>query len=326
MKVLVLTDHGVHSPANSVYSLSKAILDSGSVASLDVASRGFDFNDKFFKDMKADGIWAAPVLADFKYRTTDELYRRGLKEVDPKEYDLILIRFPYPVVDGFFDFMRTSLDERKIINRPTGIIETSSKEFLLNFPEWTPVCRLLTEAQDIRAMAKEMPLVLKPLRNYGGKGIVRIKDGLVEDGTVISSLDEYLERVDLEWPVLGMKYLKNVGLGDKRIVVSNGDIITSSLRLPREGGWLCNVAQGGSSQHADVDEREEQMVQAISPVLLEKGIVVYGMDTLVDDDGQRVLSEINTLSIGGIFPAELESKIPLSNRVADGILEYFTHL
>ena len=59
---------------------------------------------------------------------------------------------------------------------------------------------------------------------------------------------------------------------------------------------------------------------------LDKGIVVYGMDTLVGDDGQRVLSEINTLSIGGIYPAELTSKIPLSNRVADGILEYFTQL
>ena len=36
---------------------------------------------------------------------------------------------------------------------------------------------------------------------------------------------------------------------------------------------------------------------------------MYGFDTLVDDDGKRVLSEINTLSIGGIGPlAELSGR------------------
>ena len=48
MKVLVLTDHSVHSAANSVYSLTKAILHSDLVASVDVASRGLAQNDAFF--------------------------------------------------------------------------------------------------------------------------------------------------------------------------------------------------------------------------------------------------------------------------------------
>ena len=56
----------------------------------------------FFKQLRVGGIWAAPVREDFEFRTTDELYRRDLREVNPKDYDLILIRFPYPVVDGFF--------------------------------------------------------------------------------------------------------------------------------------------------------------------------------------------------------------------------------
>lgn len=326
IKVLVLTDHSVHSPANSVYSLSTAMLKSEIVSSVDVASRGLACNDVFFEKMKADTIWAAPIQDDFKFRRTDELYRRGLRQVEPNSYDLILIRFPYPVVDGFFDFMSNALDENKIINRPSGILETSTKAFLLNFPEWTPPCRLLHDAESVKLMADEMVMVLKPLRNYGGKGIVRIVNNTAEDGNSILPLDEFLQNSNMEYPVLGMKYLKNVGLGDKRIVVANGEIITSSLRVPKEGGWLCNVAQGGSSTASEPDEREVKMVEAISPVLKERGIVVFGMDTLVDDEGQRVLSEINTLSIGGIYPAELESNIRLSDKVADGILKYFANL
>jgi glutathione synthase len=50
--------------------------------------------------------------------------------------------------------------------------------------------------------------------------------------------------------------------------------------------------------------------------------VLYGFDTLVDDDGKRVLSEINTMSVGGLLPLQEMIGTPVVMNAATGILDY----
>ena len=121
---------------------------------------------------------------------------------------------------------------------------------------------------------------------------------------------------------LSMKYLKNVSEGDKRILVVGGEILASSLRLPAKDSWLCNVAQGGKSVSSEVTEREREIIQTINPTLKKKGVLIYGADTLVDDDGKRVLSEVNTLSVGGFPQAEAQTGKPVINTLISKIFEY----
>ena len=120
-----------------------------------------------------------------------------------------------------------------------------------------------------------------------------------------------------------MKYLKNVKQGDKRIVVVNGQILGASLRLPADNSWLCNVAMGGSSNITQVEKEEEEIIRIINPTLSDKGIVMYGVDTLVGDDGKRVLSEINTTSIGGLPQIAAMNNLPLLERAIDLIWEFY---
>ena len=119
-----------------------------------------------------------------------------------------------------------------------------------------------------------------------------------------------------------MKFLKNVQQGDKRILVVNGQILASSLRLPAEGSWLCNIAQGGTSIPSTVTDKEIQIIKEISPKLSEKGIVFFGADTLVDDQNERVLSEINTLSIGGFPQTEIQTGMPIVQMAIDNMINY----
>ena len=49
------------------------------------------------------------------------------------------------------------------------------------------------------------------------------------------------------------------------------------------------------------------------------------MDTLVDDSGVRVLSEINTLSVGGFGPMELQQQKPVAKMVADQLISFYEH-
>ena len=121
---------------------------------------------------------------------------------------------------------------------------------------------------------------------------------------------------------MAVKFLKNVDKGDKRIVVVNGKIIGSSLRLPAKDSWLCNVAMGGSSVAAVANDEEIKIVERINPKLSELGIVMYGVDTLMGDNGKRVLSEINTTSIGGVVQMEKQQGASLVKRTTNRICDF----
>ena len=99
-------------------------------------------------------------------------------------------------------------------------------------------------------------------------------------------------------------------------------ILAASLRLPAEDSWLCNVAQGGTSVPSQVDADEIKIIETITPKLLEAGILIFGADTLVNDDGKRILSEVNTLSIGGFPQAEKQTGKPILQQTIDAIMQY----
>jgi len=169
----------------------------------------------------------------------------------------------------------------------------------------------------------EFPIVLKPFREYGGNGIVRIDGDKVMEGSQETILEDFLIKYRKNpIPYLGVKFLKNVSKGDKRIVVVDGQIMGASLRLPAKDSWICNVAMGGSSNHTEVDEAEIQIVKRLHPTLSRLGVVMYGVDTLMGDNGKRVLSEINTTSIGGLPQIAKLRGEPLVEKAAGLIWNY----
>jgi len=225
-------------------------------------------------------------------------------------------------------FTATFLDEafpkQFIINAPSGIYEAGSKAFLMNFDTVCPPMKICTSIEDIIQFKKQFPIVLKPFREYGGKGIVRVDGQKVWNGNIEMTFNEFasnLEGGNVEY--LGVKFLNNVKEGDKRIVVVNGKILGASLRLPPQDSWICNVAMGGSSHLSEIVEEENIIVETIDPLLSKMGIVMYGVDTLMGDDGKRVLSEINTTSIGGLVQIAQQKRLPIVEEAVELVLQYF---
>lgn len=326
-KILTLTDHSGHSEENSIYALLKQMIQHPQCASVHIASRGNRINDDFFQTPKSNQLQAFKVDESFSFQNNDQQFSSTIQniKVDTESYDIIFLRLPRPISDGFFSYLTKLFPHQKIINNPLGIQKTSSKQYLLNFPELCPPIQLCKNIDDIIKFSKAFPIVLKPLRNYGGKGIVKIDGNTVVDGQSKILLKDYLPSLEQELDnggYLGMKYLKNVKAGDKRIIVVNGKILGASLRLPVEGSWLCNVAQGGRSVLAEADADEQHIIQTLNPSLLKEGIVMCGVDTLVDDSGKRILSEINTLSIGGFPQAEKQLGKPIIKQAIEGIFDY----
>lgn len=324
-QVLVLTDHSGHSDQNSIYSLLQEMVSHEQCASIDVASRGLSINDAFFQDNDADALHVSRIDKHFAYTDDGAAYTTDLRSADVATYDFVFLRLPRPISDEYILWLEDTFSQAVIVNRPSGIIKTSTKAFLLNFPSVCAEMKLCYSVSEVMEMVNRYPIVLKPLKEYGGRGLLKIDRTHIDDGVELHDTATYLSRISDQIATdgyLAMKYLKNVSEGDKRILVVNGEIMASSLRLPKEGSWLCNVAQGGKSVSTEVTDREKEIIATISPVLIKNGIVIFGADTLVDDDGTRILSEINTLSIGGFPQAQQQSGLPIIKETINKLFEY----
>ena len=331
LKFLILTDHSGHSDQNSLYSLTQRLAADERTQFVFVASRGDKRNDAFFTGNLKAPLFGLKAQADFSFDPTFTQFQSSRQKMHLAEADAVWLRLPPPADRSFFaaltDFAPASAPEKGpiLINHPHGILETGSKAFLCHFPDYTAAVRRVQSKLEVQNFAEQHPIVLKPLEEYGGRGLVRIMDGSAEEGQAKLPLTEWLDNAAeaIEGgKYLAMKYLKNVSEGDKRILVVNGKILGASLRIPAPGQWLCNVSQGGTSIPADVTPEEEAIIATVAPVLLKKGIVIFGADTLTDDDGKRVLSELNTNSIGGFPQAEAQTGRPILQQTINEIYNY----
>lgn len=324
-KLLVLTDHSNHSAENSLYALVQSMRNHPRCAQIDVATRGNEINTSFFDRLIPENIFANKVGEDFAFSPDGSLFKINVRRVSVKDYDVVWLRMPPPLSIDFLNFLSCEFTNQLIMNDPMGIYKTGTKAFLRNFSECCPPMAICESVDAIKQFKEKFPIVLKPYRDYGGRGIVRIDGETVWDGKQKKTFKQFTKELDGKVVnYLGVKFLKNVGQGDKRIVVVNGQIMGASLRLPAKDSWICNVAQGGSSNKTEVSEEELAIIRKIDPVLSKMGIVMYGVDTLVGDDGKRVLSEINTTSIGGLPQiARMEGK-PLVKQATDLLWDYIT--
>ena len=322
--VLILTDHSNHSSENSLYALSVKMLEHSKTSSIDIATRANSKNDEFFACKKDSKLWATRINDSFGYDGQNHPLLQEFHEIDLNNYDLIWLRLPPPLSPNFLNFIADVFEGTVVINNPKSIHQTGSKRFLVNFPTISPPMRVCSSLEEINEFRKQFPIVLKPFNEYGGRGILKIDGEFVTSGTIIYPYARFQEEY-VKNPIeyLGVKFLKNVSQGDKRIVVVNGEVLGASLRLPAENSWMCNVSMGGSSNMSEVQPEEKAMVAQINPLLSEMGIVMYGIDTLVNDDGKRVLSEINTTSIGGLPQIAAMRNEPLVDRAIDLIWDYY---
>jgi glutathione synthase len=323
LRVLVLTDHTNHSAENSVYSLLRSMRKHPRCEQIDIATRANPLNDFFFKNFSDEKLFVHEVDENFAFSPEGKSFKHKVQRESVNDYDAVWLRMPPPLPKPFLIFLKHKFPNQIFINDPDGIYETGSKEFLFNFPEVCAPMKICKSKEDILEFSQQFPIVLKPFRDYGGTGIVRIDGEKVWEGKNEISLDDFFRKLkNTKVEYLGVKFLKNVSKGDKRIVVVNGKMIGASLRLPPKDSWICNVTMGGSAIFAEADADELKIIDQINPTLEKLGIVMYGVDTLMGDDEKRILSEINTTSIGGIIQMEKQQGKALTKATTDQIWNF----
>jgi len=277
LKFLILTDHLGHSKQNSLYSLTRKLVKDSRTAFVFIASRGDDRNNAFFTGKMKAAIYGLTAKENFSFDPSGKQFSSSADHLQYGEADVVWLRLPPPADQNFFahltplfpasapeNFSLSEDEERPlVINHPAGIIETGSKAYLLNFSNFTAAVRRVQSKLEVQRFATLHPIVLKPLQEYGGRGLVRIMNDQAEVGGEQFPLHKWLDTTSADIEAgnyLAMKYLKNVSEGDKRILVVNGEIMGASLRIPAPGQWLCNVSQGGTSVPTEIAPEEEEMI------------------------------------------------------------------
>ena len=91
-------------------------------------------------------------------------------------------------------------------------------------------------------------------------------------------------------------FLPGVAKGDKRIVLIDGEVAGAINRLPGEGEFRSNLAQGGRAEAAELTDREKEICATLGPDLKRRGLLFVGIDVI----GGEWLTEINVTSPTGI--------------------------
>ena len=265
------------------------------------------------------------VDTNFSYSEDGKWYR-DTREINLAHANALFLRMDRPFTDKQLRCLSQNFPKSLIINDPLGIIHTGSKEFLLNFPSICPAMTMCKNQGDIEDFLAIHDAVFKPMHGYGGQGIVRISRFGISEGSIKltkqQAIDILVERMKSGEQYLAMEYMKNVGEGDKRIVVAGNTVLGATLRLPAQGSFMCNLKEGGTAHPAEPDNDEIEIAEQIIPILRKNGILIFGFDTLVNNDGKRILSEINTLNVGGFIQAQEFSGRPIIDQVAREFITY----
>jgi glutathione synthase len=176
----------------------------------------------------------------------------------------------------------------RVFNKPAALREHPEKLAILEFPQFIGPTLVTRDEADVRAFhAEHGDIILKPLDGMGGMGIFRVG----ADGMNLGSIVETLNQGGAQ-TLMVQKYLPEIVQGDKRVLVIGGKPVPFCLaRIPQGSEIRGNLAAGGKGVAQPLSERDQEIANALGPVLAARGLLLVGLDIIGSS-----LTEINVTS------------------------------
>lgn len=202
--------------------------------------------------------------------------------------------------------------ETFVVNDPVSVRNAPEKLFVTHFAEFMPPTLITSSQEKIREFRDQhKDLIIKPLFGNGGAGVFHIGP---EDEN-LNSLLELFSKLYTE-PFIVQRYEPKVRDGDKRIILIDGKPVGALNRVPAKGEARSNLHVGGRAQKATLSKREKEICEAIGPSLVEKGLILVGIDVIGDQ-----ITEINVTSPTCLQEINYFDNVKLEARVWDVIEE-----
>ncbi len=111
---------------------------------------------------------------------------------------------------------------------------------------------------------------------------------------------------------MAQRYIPEVRLGDKRLIVLNGEPIGGTLRVPRDDEHRGNIHVGGNTVKAPITPRDREICRILRPRLEHDGLYFVGLDIIGD-----YLTEVNVTSPTGVQEIDRLDGVNLEAKVID---------
>ena len=270
--------------------------------------RGYDVDycDLFQTDLNKDSdsyLKSLPVQKVL-FADNDAACFIGLAPVETKnvfeDYEVILHRKDPPVDDFFIKACKqfTGLPSTILqLNDPDKIWQLHEHELPLRYPKFSATTYICKSLEEFVAAVRKCPgeAVCKPHNECSGLGIEFYKNDVSQ-----KVLSEYWEARKPR--VVVQPFIKDIETsGDLRVLMINGAILGSVLRVPQKGSRLANLHQGAHGEAFEITDHHRECAKLVAEDLAKEGIYFIGLDFIGDK-----LTEVNITS---------PTALPLINRL-----------
>ncbi len=197
-----------------------------------------------------------------------------------------------------------------VVNDPVEVRNAPEKLFVTHFPDLMPPTLISSDRAEIHAFrAKHRDIILKPLFGNGGAGVFHVRP----DDENLNALLELFTELYRE-PIITQRYLPEIRVGDKRIILIDGEAVGAINRVPPEGEARSNMHVGGRPEKSQLDARDLEICAAIGPTLRDRGLIFVGIDVI-----GGYMTEINVTSPTGLQEINRFDDVCLEARIWDAI-------
>ncbi len=240
-----------------------------------------------------------------------------------KDFQIIFIRKnpPFDLTYLTITHLLNLIDKEKtlIINNPAIFQATSEKILTLNFKEFIPETLITNNFDETkRFLEKNNTIILKPIYNYSSNDVFLIN---LNDMNFKQIFDNLLQKY-YNCYMFVQKFIENVVEGDKRILIIDGIVLGSFLRVPKKGSILSGTVHGSEVKLSPLTAREEKICEKVIKFLKENDIYFAGLDVIdgylteinfTSPTGLPILSDLTNIDYGkigwGIFEEIYDRKI-----------------
>src|ERR1700761_3366878 len=201
------------------------------------------------------------------------------KLIDLATVDVVLLRQDPPFDLAYIattHFLERIHPRTLVVNDPRGVRDSPEKLFVMDFPELMPPTLIARDKTAIEAFrAEHGEVVMKPLYGFGGASVFKVA---VQDPNFGSLFDLFSTSLREPWVI--QKFLPAVALGDKRIILVDGEERGGVNRVPTGDDIRSNMVRGGAAKGTELTEKERQICATIGPEPRRRGLLVVGIAVL----------------------------------------------
>lgn len=272
----------------------------------------FEQKDLFLKNAEPFGKGRDLKL----FHEPNKFYEIGAEHIIPlAELDMIFMRKD-PPFNAEYIYTTYILEHAEmlgvlVVNRPQSLRDANEKLFTTHFPQCCPPHVVTQSIEVLRGFWHEYhDIICKPLDTMGGLSVFRLQEQDVNANVVFETLTKAGTT-----HIIAQKYIPEITLGDKRIILINGEVIPHVLsRVPQGEDWRGNLAVGAKGVVQPLTERDQWICDQIGPTLRARGLYFVGIDVIGD-----YLTEINVTSPTGIRQIDKAAGINISSILFDAL-------